>query len=248
MPSTNFCEDMKLFQISIIILLILHSSCNKNRTHTLEGRIMYNCETPLANANLELREHYYSQGLIKAFKTDENGYFRLTYPDLQDNSLFSSGHMDSEIEIVSAGTDSVAVNYYYIPGNKNFNFKTMPILRIRKDYDIYLEVNSPYTADDTLHFYDYTKENPYAHPIKVPGPFQSGLLYSVENGIVRSGHSDFSKLPIHAPEINLLDELEVKPNYSYNIKGPGLYKPSVVKADFGLQCEDGNYQLTLVID
>lgn len=239
---------MKLFQISLIISLIMISSCRKNRSHTLEGRIMINCETPLAFANLQLREHYYDQKLIKEFKTNEEGYFELSYSQLEDNYLFSSGHMNSEIEIVSAETDSIPVIYYYIPGNESFNFKTMPILRVRKDYDIYLEVNNPYSNQDTLHFYDYTQENPWANPIKIAGPFQSGLLYSVENGIVRSEHSDFSKLPLNPAGIDFLNELEVKPLYDYNIKGPGIYKPSTVKADFGLQCEEGNYQVTLVID
>lgn len=239
---------MKLIQLLFILSFFVILGCRKNRNHTLEGRIMLDCETPLAYANLELREHYYDEKLIKEFKTDENGYFNVSYSQIDDHQVFGSNYMHSEIEIISAASDSINVSYYYIPGNRSFDFNTMPILRVRKDYDIYLEVNNPYTDEDTLHIYDYTKENPAANPLEIQGPFQSGLLYSVENGIVRSGFSDFSKLSLSSSGIDFLNELEVKPMYSCNIKGPDTYQPSNVSTNFGLQCEEGNYEVTLVID
>ena len=239
---------MKLQLFLIIFFLLSVSSCKKNRVHTLEGRIMLKCDTPLSFANLELREHYYDKKLIKEFTTDSEGYFNVSYSQIDDYEIFGSGHMHSEIEIVSATTDSSKVNYYYIPGNRSFDFKTMPILRIRKDYDIYLEVNNPYTEDHTLHLYDYTKENPAANPMEIQGPFESGLLYSVENGFVGTNIYDFSKLPLSPEGIDFLKEIEVEPTFSYNIQGTDTYVPMNKTTNFGLQCEEGSYQVTLVID
>jgi len=231
---------MKPSTIFILLLGFVLVACNKNAVFELEGRIMIDCETPLSDTELEIHDANKHER-IATFKTNEHGYFKATYPHIKTRT---PGTLQKEprISIIGNTNDTLFIHYPEILGNKNVNFETLPILRIKKSFSVVLDVENPYDANHTLLLPDYTQPNPTAQPIAIAGPFTSGVLYNVENARI-----DWKMNPVDFTKPNGLNSIEVKYVFHYKLVGPNGEVRQSQTTSFGLQCETGDFIVQLKI-
>jgi len=236
---------MKRIIILTLLTVLIFVSCRKNSTYTLEGRIMIDCDTPLSNANLELHETYNEERILAHFKTSSDGYFKVTYTKIPSATMFNHLY-PAKVKIIASPMDSIKVYFNKIDGNRNFDFETMPILRIHKSVQFVLDVENPYTAEHVLRFPDYRLSNPYSNPIEIQGPFNSGVLYTVDSLLMRPEFHDFTKKGLRQPN-DWLNTLIVEQYFSGRITGPNTGVTRGTTGSFGLQCEPGLYQVVIKI-
>lgn len=232
---------MKTTRLLILLAGLLLISCDKNIEFTIEGRIMIDCETPLSNAELEIHDANKNE-LISTFMTDEDGYFKATYPKIKGR-IPGILQKESKVSIIGMTDGGLHVYYPAISGNRNLNLETLPVLRVKKSFDVILNVENPYDASYTLVLPDYTQPNPTAHPIEIVGPFISGIVYNAENALLNwiTNTTNFT-------QPNSFNTLEVEYLFSCQIVGPNDTKHINQKASFGLQCETGNFQVILTLN
>ena len=232
---------MNTTRILILISGLLFISCDKNIEFTIDGRIMIDCETPLSNAELEIHDANENE-LISTFITDEDGYFKATYPKIKGR-IPGILQKESKVSIVGITDGGLHVYYPDIYGNRNMNLETLPVLRVKKSFDVILNVENPYDASYTLILPDYTQPNPTAQPIEIVGPFTSGIVYSAENALLNwiTNTTNFT-------QPNSMNTLEVEYLFSCQIVGPYGTKHINQKATLGLQCEADNFQVVLTLE
>jgi len=155
-----------------------------NREVTVEGRLMSSCNTPAANTT---GSFHYTSGMSweewAEFTTDENGYFKVrkqiegSTVDLYVGSEVLSGIKLSQKDYLDLGevyTFPPSVSYY-----------------------LYLEVDSAYTENDTLIYNNHGwPEDGKDKLLKIPGPFQSGIIDTVHNT------ANINHLPINFSDNN----------------------------------------------
>lgn len=232
---------MKLINFYTILFVFFFISCNKEAEFTLEGRIMIDCETPLSNAELEIYDAN-KNDLISTFKTDENGSFKASYPRIKTR-VPGSLQKSPKVSILGDLNSDYSVYFPNISGNRNINLETLPILRVKKSFDVVLDVENPYNANYKLVLPDYTQPNPNAIPIEIVGPFTPGVVYSAQNVWIQR---DIDKVDFTIP--NGMDLLEVNYLFPYKIVGPtGTVNKNILQ-NFGLQCDTLGVQVVLSIN
>jgi len=166
--------------ISLLVLILMFISCNKDKTHILKGRLIYDCNTPVPNTEVELKTGLQNSIYRYYGTSDENGYFSIVY------------------EKGNTGTLRI---------NKDRILEGIP-LQIGKEYDlgdvyvggtidliVKLQVNNPHTENDTL-FYSDLGSNDWAAKIAIPGPFTTGVVDTFIDGHLPSNFSvDYGELP-----------------------------------------------------
>jgi hypothetical protein len=160
-----------IISFTIVIALLVACSKNTNQQVTVTGRLMQSCDTPAANKNGLIR---LPGGGILAnpsktleFTTDENGYFTVTHNESFSDFSVRTSAAHSVLEVESLGGDKKELGEVYINPFPN-------------KFIIKLDVNNPYTENDTLVLKDFGNSDPLAQRY-IPGPFESGFLDSVVN-------------------------------------------------------------------
>lgn len=180
-------------------LLFMASHCpKKNKApRTLRGRIVAGCDgTPMANLNMMFSQQttqFNTGGRVGECTTDENGYFELIYTPEHNGllTLYSHGPVLTDIPL----DDQLDLGDVYYSAAVNFTVR--------------LDVQNPYTDQDTLYYYDWN------YPVssttwvkKIPGPFQSGFIDTVTNATFMDFPISYSK------------ESTIKVNYYINVYDP----------------------------
>lgn len=159
----------KIISYIFVTLLLISCSKQKNQEHTLTGRLMQSCDIPAANKDAIIR--FPGGGILSnpattlEFTTDENGYFKVTHDDpfTEFSVRTSSAHSVLEVNSIP-GDDNDLGDIYINPFPTNFIIK--------------LDVNNPYSVNDTLVMHDFSSSDPFASRL-IPGPFESGFLDSI---------------------------------------------------------------------
>lgn len=156
----------------LIVFFTLIGCKNKNKEYTLEGRLMSSCDLPASNKQMSLYQESITLtsngGYLKDFTCDENGYFKVVYK--AENSGKLSIRTNGEI-------------LRGIPSKKNLNIGKVYNNPPSVKFIVRLRVNNAYTANDTLYYYDWNyPQNGASHWVKkIAGPFQSGIIDTVQN-------------------------------------------------------------------
>lgn len=156
----------------VFVVLLLVGCKNKKTEYTIEGYLMSTCDLPASNKQLSLYQESVTLtsigGYLKDFSTDENGYFKVVYQAENSGKL----SIRSNGEILKG-----------IPSKKNLNIGKVYNNPPSVKFIVRLQVNNAYTANDTLHYYDWNyPQNGASHWVKkIAGPFQSGIIDTVQN-------------------------------------------------------------------
>lgn len=159
------------------------TSCKKSlispneQTYVISGRLYTDCSMqPLTNQRIDLHQTYVSNilvggelkgGFLAETTTDENGNFRFEFKD--------KGGMELRIRILSESSfNDVMLD---IPKMKNI-FDLNIFKNSTVNINVYLSATNPYTEFDTISLTDF---NNIFQPLKISGPFTSGLLYTANN-------------------------------------------------------------------
>lgn len=132
---------------------------------------MQSCDTPAANKDGLI--YFSGGGLLNnpsttlEFTTDENGYFEVKHnePFTEFSVRTSAAHSVLEVNSIP-GDDNDLGEIYINPFPTNFIIK--------------LDVNNPYTENDTLVMLNHNSSDPFDQ-LLIPGPFESGFIDSVMN-------------------------------------------------------------------
>jgi len=200
-------------------------ACDKSNEikYTVKGRLMHACGVPAANVtDVSFKQHgqplFGQKGMFLSFNTDAEGYFEVVYNRKDANSL--------DMEILKSGPILEG-----IPAMKNLDlgevFWGVPIF----SYVRYLEVNNPYTTNDTLILPDHNNTSePF--PFKyIAGPFESGVIDTIWNHSFM-GKLQYKKAPVYNPFFRLTSE------HSWR-------ESSISLNDL---CFEGMYEAVLVLD
>jgi hypothetical protein len=173
---------------SFIFIVFIALSCNKpasSKLITIEGQLMSSCDVPAANKSGSIRTNdglLTGSGLSLDFTTDENGYFKIQYSGTENLDNFTVRVQGSSdvLKVTNLGGNNKDLGKVYInPFPTNFIIK--------------LDVQNPYTENDTLVMLDFDNPDPFANKL-IPGPFSTGYLDSVFN-------YSFTKFPIHFSDL-----------------------------------------------
>ena len=216
------------YYISILLLLLLgFTSCGKNKTTTVSGRLMQSCDTPAANREGSIIT---SDGLLTGageilfFKSDENGYFEATYNGRKSITSFR----------VSVQGSGDVLRVTHLEGEKK-DLGDVYIFPPNTSFYLSIEVEKEYSNLDTLFYPSY---NPSTNNtwIKVPGPFYNGIIDTV--------HSSFnsSAMPI---TFNSSITPKSRVRYYINEYVTGAEKETTFPTP---HCQEEYQMVTLVID
>src|SRR5690554_1927588 len=180
----------KKYILTVFVLTSFLFACDKSNEikYTVKGRLMHDCGVPAANVtDVSFKQHgqplFGQKGMFLSFNTDAEGYFEVVYNRKDANSL--------DMEILKNGPILEG-----IPAMKNLDlgevFWGTPIF----SYVRYLEVNNPYTTNDTLILPDYNTGIGVAKYIA--GPFESGVIDTIWNFPYMS-KIHFGKTPKYEP-------------------------------------------------
>ena len=159
------------YLILAVPVLLMASSCSKKdkQPNVIKGRLMYGCTTPAANVPLMLKgggKFVQTVDGMNEIYTDENGYFEFKFhPVMSWYTLMSSPQ-----KIVS----QIPNQSFTDLGEVNFGATV--------DFIIKLQVNNPYTENDTLYIPDYHNSDPFAQ-LAFAGPFSNGQVLDTLIGI-----------------------------------------------------------------
>lgn len=174
-------SSLKMIRLIIIpsVILALFSSCKKNddgTSYSVSGTIYEDCNgQPAAGLSIELLQDVSgnvltgqtSGGTLATTTTDANGNFSFEYNDQNPQ----------EISIISRESGNVNHIMSGIPWRTNLSgliaYRHAPTTNIQ----VAVNVINAHTANDTLVIADYTTMD----VLKIPGPFQSGILYTAVN-------------------------------------------------------------------
>jgi hypothetical protein len=171
---------MRLFKgitLFFIAVLLLSSKCNKKNTvpGVLKGRVMVNCTTPYANKEVSVQapagfsklEYLEDANGNSVFYTDDDGYFEITYVTrkVHEGTLFAPYSAMTGIPLGEG--QNLDIGEVNLNGTVNFVIK--------------LQVNNPYSANDTLYYSNWSYPNPTDIALKLAGPFQTGIIDTAIN-------------------------------------------------------------------
>ena len=223
---------MKTVLYILTAVLLLFSSCIKNKTITIEGRLMQSCDTPAANREgsiIAADGLLTGPGEILFFTSDENGYFKASYT--VKANIVSFG--------VSVQGSGEVLRVNHLEGDKK-DLGEVYVNPFPTNFIIKLDVQNPYTENDTLVLSDYSSTGPFDVRL-IAGPFESGILDSVFNHM-------FSKFPVNFFQLND----NSGPFYStpFLIRSLPYYIGDHKTGDFHISpiCSDEFAEVTLVID
>ena len=220
-------KTIKYFTATIL-LSTLTLGCNKieheKTEYTIEGRLMYNCDTPASN----VEDIYLSQTpdginlgkkpLHFTFNTDQDGYFKATYEGSKANG--------SDFELGKTGRIMEG-----IPRKKNINIGNVYWQAPSFSYIRRLEVIKPYSINDTLIIPDHNNQNNLFKYL--PGPFSNGIIDTVWNHIpLGIFPARYNSIPKFSPYYRLATE--------HNWR-----ESSIILNDL---CFQGIYDVVLVLD
>lgn len=200
---------------------------------------MHDCDTPLANHDLELRSKYAKTNINIPFQTNDSGYFKICYPVIKHRGTFLQKPPILWIENVYNGGSGILLDD--IKGNWNFDFGVLPPLKTNKTFDLLLNVVNPYSEEYELKIPDFRTPNPFSNQIILQGPFNSGILYTAENVPIFLNISDY--MLNNSIDSKLLDFL-----IQYRISGPETNTLKTSKSTLGLPCENDHYQVVIKIE
>ena len=167
---------MKTVLYILTAVLLLFSSCIKNKTITIEGRLMQSCDTPAANREGSIVGNsglLTGPGEILFFTSDENGYFKASYTGRVNIVSFGVS--------VQGGGEVLRVNH--LEGEKK-DLGEVYIFPPSVSYYLYLDVDSSYTSSDTLHYLNGgSPNNGEPSYVKLAGPFSNGVIDTVASSI-----------------------------------------------------------------
>ena len=160
--------------IFILSLAILLSSCKKEKlTYSITGQLVSCGSTQYtANSYVDLFQQRnggnYKSEIVATTTTDSEGKFSFTYipnNNLDDVLILRQSSGNSFINLVEGiPIKNISDFKYYYSG---FAYNLVVSLNVQK----------PYTANDTLYVQSCSTVNP--NGIKIPGPFVSGRLFVV---------------------------------------------------------------------
>ena len=160
--------------INYIFVTLILTSCVKhmNREVIVEGRLMSSCSTPAANTT---GSFHYTSGMSweewAKFTTDENGYFKVK-KQIEGSTidLYVGSQVLRNIKLSQKDHVDLGEVYIFPPS---------------VSYYLYLEVDSAYTENDTLSYYDwgYPQNGGEHWEKKLAGPFSSGIIDTVHNAV-----------------------------------------------------------------
>ena len=165
----NFLKN--IITLSLISGLFFNScKCKKDEKvvpkYRLSGRVFYSCNTPLANYPITLFQSGTSTltGNTPSHEemttTDSLGYFSILF---KDNGYGEVIELHCDRNKILGG----------IPFNKNVN-DIVAFKNATACIQLSLNVLNPHTVNDTLNITDLA----YFSGLKIPGPLQSGILYT----------------------------------------------------------------------
>jgi len=164
------------YLITLTLVAFLSLGCNKTinkgKEYTVEGRLMYNCETPMDNTEFSFRQGDPGILGIKTplsllVKTDAEGYFKVVYNGKEANV--------SNFTIRDGGTIMDNIPVFENINLGNVFWQLPPVSFIRR-----LNVINQLTQYDTLLLTDYNDPNPLAE-LRISGPFENGIIDTVWN-------------------------------------------------------------------
>lgn len=167
---------MKKIATYILALLFL-TSCSKNKSNEIivSGRLMQSCNTPAANKEgmiVTADAILSGPGEILYFTSDENGYFEAKH----------TGSGFTRFTVRVNGSSDV-LNVDYLSGDKK-ELGEVYIFPQSASYYLYLDVDSTYTENDTLHYgnpgFPADGTSPW---LKKAGPFSNGIIDTVPKAI-----------------------------------------------------------------
>ncbi len=169
----NYIKYSILFLIPIVLL---SSKCKDKEPviRTLKGRLMNNCTVPYANGLVKLRNNTgggasFSEDINgnKDFYTDSNGYFEINYKSRGTLGTLYAPY--KAIERITINNEELVFDIGEVNLNGTVNFV------------IKLEVNNPYTENDTLYVPDYNFITDVWAQIAIPGPFEDMVVDTIIN-------------------------------------------------------------------
>ena len=207
--------------LTIILSALFLFSC-KPKQVTIEGRLMADCNVPLANQSGTIHQKGMYAGKVADFTSDENGYFKAVFEPKNSGEF--------RIAIEGGGTILQEIRFA-----EYLTLEDVYVNPPLANYYIYLDVKNPYTSSDTLLYYDwnYPQNGASSWNKKVAGPFSSGLLYSV-----------FNAPNPHALPVNYGIQGELPLTYWLN----GLPTNGIRKMIPTPYCSGQNQNITLVIE
>jgi hypothetical protein len=192
---------------------------------------MSGCNTPATNKEGSIRTNdaLSGPGLVLDFTTDDNGYFKINHNEKGSISKFFVN--------VDGASDVLRVHYYPEDHKKLGDIYINPF---PTNFIIDLDVQNPYTENDTLAIRDYSSSDPFAQRL-IPGPFTNGFLDSVVN-------DHFNLFPISWSSVTN----DGTPTHSviYYLRSLPDYIGNKQKASFSIApiCSDEFAEATLVIE
>lgn len=218
---------------SLIFVMALLLGCNKNKTYTLEGIMLYDCDTPLANHDLVLVIPGNSSINIP-FQTNDSGYFKINYPKIKQHTFLKKAPI-----LLIIGANGIKIDH--IKGNSNVDFGVLPPVKTKKTFDLFLDVVNPYSEEYELKIPDYRTPNPFSNQIILQGPFSSGILYTAENVPILL---DISNYWLN----NSMDSELLEFLIQYYISGLETNVLKTSKSTLGLPCDNEHYQVVIKIE
>lgn len=162
------------------MLITFFSSCRKDidqsgdgPTYTITGKLYLDCSMqPMSNQKVDLFQTYSSTlggnlngGILAETTTDSDGYFKFEFKDLDG--------LEEKIRIPAGQGYKVLLDY--IPQNENV-YDLKVYVTPRTNIKVVLTALNTYSTNDTLLITDFRN---LAEPLKLPGPFNSGIVYEM---------------------------------------------------------------------
>ena len=221
----------KLINYIFVVLLLVSCEKSKNKSLTIEGRLMSGCNTPAANKEGSIRTYdaLSGPGIVLDFITDDNGYFKISHNEKGSISKFYVN--------VEGGSDVLRVHYYPEDHKKLGDIYINPF---PTNFIINLDVQNPYTENDTLVMLNHNSSDPFDQ-LLIPGPFESGFIDSVSDYY-------FGVFPITWSESN--DESGPKGGVQFRLRSQPDYIGNNQHEYFNLApiCSNESADVTLVIE
>ena len=223
--------------VNILLILFLLTACEKDNETitTIEGQLMASCDVPAANTSGFILTNdglLSGPGISLSFTTDENGHFKVSHRGKADQ-------LNSFTVRVQGSSDVLKVSS--LPGD-NKDLGKVYINPFPAKFVIKLEVNNPYSQNDSLVLFDFNNPNAMPSSAKLyPGPFTNTIIDTIDNYM-------FGKFPIHFSDI--LAGRGPSLSFHHRIRSLPQYDQDPIYVNFNLQpiCSGEFAEVTLVID
>ena len=217
---------MKL--LTIILSALFLFSC-KPKQVTIEGRLMADCNVPLANQSGTIHQKGMYAGKVADFTSDENGYFKAVFePKGQGNicriALEGGGTILEEIrftehtELGEVYANPVTLKYFLKLEVNNNSYSNLDTL-------VYSNGGFPYNGKPSW--------------IKRAGPFHSGIIDTIDFA------SNLSSMPINHMMYNNHDFPLFRVSFYINLNSPDVTSHVNVPTPY---CVEEYHNVVLVID